>query len=195
MFTTAHQWTLCQNCMKLVHTSVPVNLTFILLLSPLLWLGLPSSVVHSRSLNTILHTFSSFPRRGCISTHLIRLHMINLPVFKDYELWSFSLYNHLHPGSLSRPICFKSSPQYLVCLHSPICPSLDMRDNFLQPYKTIVNIKIIVYFDVYIYRWPTGWTNTWFWSSYLFVVFNCSVIVFNVTTRRQKRSISFQVRN
>jgi len=183
------------NCMKPVHTSVPVSLTFILILSPLLWLGLPSSVLHSRSLNTILHTFSSFPCRGRNSIRLIHLHMINLPLFKEYELWSFSLYNHLHPGSPPPPPGFKRSPQYLVCLHPPICPSFDMRDNFLHRYTTRVTIKITVCFDVYIYRCPTGWTNTWFWSLYLFVVFNYSVIVFNVTTRRKRRSISFQLRS
>ena len=72
------------NRMKPVHTSVPVSLTFYLILSPHLWLGLPSIVLQSRFLTIILHIFSSFPRRKHESTHF---HMINLPILKskNYE--------------------------------------------------------------------------------------------------------------
>ena len=81
------------DCVKPVHTSVPVSLTFFLILSPHLWLGLPSSVLHSLFLTTVLHTFLSFPCRGLESTHLIHLHVINLPIIKstNYEALPYTI--------------------------------------------------------------------------------------------------------
>jgi hypothetical protein len=142
VFTIALHWSLSWAISIQSTQSHTISLRSILILSTYLPLGLSSGLFSSGFPSNILYPFLFYPfvlHALPISSSLACILII---LRQEYKLWSSSLCSFLQPpvtSSLFGPNILNTLFSNTLCL----CSSLNVRDQFSRPYRTLLKLQSI----------------------------------------------------